>query len=260
VSFRYSTISNFHKCQKYYELKEILGLSDGIEKSGDVAFGSCLHLGVQDLFEGGDGLDVFNTYWNLQASKNLEYSRLDHGDLGWIGAELLKVFRDEHMHKFAPLIDISGVPMLECKMHGSIGQHKFSGTVDAVAEFGGHVSVVDWKTAAYPYDAYKIQCNEQMYGYVELIRQTYGIDVKQVVYGVFVKDPKNPRFQIKKALVTPEKQQAVLANISAVCDQITTAKLAQVFTKNPGQCVVGKRVCPFFTSCHGGERSGGEET
>jgi hypothetical protein len=77
---------------------------------------------------------------------------------------------------------------------------------------------------------------------------------------VFVKDPKNPRFQVKKALVTSEKQQAVLANISAVCDQITIAKLAQVFTKNPSQCVVGKRVCPFFKRCQGGERSGGEET
>jgi hypothetical protein len=136
VSFRYSTISNFHKCQKYYEFKEVLGLSDGIEKSGDVAFGSCLHLGVQDLFEGGNGLDVFTAFWELQKPKDLEYSRLDWEALDRMGHDLLEIFRDEHIHKFMPLKDASGALMLECKMHGSIGQHQFSGTVDAVAEHG----------------------------------------------------------------------------------------------------------------------------
>lgn len=258
MSFRYSTISDYHKCGAYYELKHIRGLSDGIEKSGDVAFGSCIHLGVQDLFEGGNGFDVFEAYWDTYWTKDMEYSRLGWGELNKLGYLLLEIFRDEHMKKFSVLTDESGQALLERKMYGKMGKHAFAGTADCIATFKGLPSLVDWKTAAYPYDRYKLIHNEQIYGYVELAKQGLGLKLEQGVYGVAVKDPKNPRWQFKTAGITEEKLSSVVANIAATCDQIEATKK---FLRNPNMCVVGKRVCPFFDRCYSsGGANANEET
>lgn len=261
MSFRYSTISNFYKCPKYYELKHIRGLSDGIEKSGDVAYGSSLHAAIQDLYEGGDGFDVFRAYWATYKDKDMEYSRLGFSELRDMGMAHIEIFRDEHMHKFVVLKDSEGEPLIERKMSGSIGTHNFSGTVDMVCRYKNLITAMDWKTAAYPYDTYKIHVNEQLYGYVHLLDQQLDVTVEQVAYGVFVKDPKNPRFQIKTAPVNAEVLANKLANIIAVCNNLESAKKGGVFTKNPTQCVVGKRVCPFYSKCHSsGGASGQGET
>lgn len=258
MTFRYSTISDYHKCGAYYEFKHVKGLSDGIEKSGDVAFGSCIHLGVQDLLEGGDGLDVFRTYWGLKRLEDLVYSRYGAEELEQLGLDLLEIFRDEHMKKFEVLKDENGALLLERKMYGKMGKHAFAGTADCIATFKGLPSLVDWKTAAYPYDRFKLIHNEQIYGYVELARQGLGMKLEQGVYGVAVKDPKNPRWQFKTAGIADEKLASVVANIAATCDQIEATKR---FLKNPSACVVGKRVCPFFDKCYSsGGANANEET
>lgn len=241
-AFRYSTLSDFHRCQQYYKLKHIDGLDDGLGKSADIVFGSCIHLGVQDLFEGGDGVTVYKTYWGLQKDKDLEYTRYGHEALEHIGTTLLEVFKDEHMKKFEPL-------HLERKMTTSLGKHTFSGTVDCIAKFKGKISVVDWKTAAYPYDQYKLVVNEQTYGYAHLAQQELGVDVEQLVYGVAIKDEKNPRWQFRTRPLNKVELEKKLANIKETCDTISKTKN---FLHNPNACVVGKRVCPFFERCHGG--------
>lgn len=238
---RYSTVSDFHKCPAYYKHKHIDGLSDGIEKSADVAFGSAVHLGVQDLLEGSDGFEVFDMFWDM-ADKSLEYTRLSHADLKKMGRIFLEIFRDEQMKHFKPF-------KLEEKIIGIVGQHAFSGTVDFIGEYRGVPSIVDWKTSAMPYDAYKIIYNEQTYGYAHLVLSSGLYKPVQALYGVFIKDPKNPRFQVPKpAPLTKEKLDSVLANLGTVCDTITGTK---VFYKNPTMCKVGQRVCPFWGSCYG---------
>lgn len=249
--FSYGQLMDWHKCQKYFFHKRVMGLSDGIELSGDVAFGSCLHLGIQDLFEGGDGLDVFSVSWGLNENKALEYSRYKHADLLSIGISLVEIFRDEHMHKFTPaLCPKTGAPLIERRLEGKVGEHAFCGVVDLIGGFSGLLSAVDWKTAAYPYDAYKINVNEQLYGYVDLAAQELGINIEQIVYGVGIKDIKNPRWQFKKAVVTKDKQTAILTNMEQTCTDIVTKRDAGCFIKNPTACVIGKRVCPFFSKCH----------
>ena len=254
--FSYGQLMDWHKCQKYFYFKRVMGLSDGVELSGDVAFGSCLHLGIQDLFEGGDGVDMFTSYWGFQEEKNLEYSRYKHTDLLPLGQQLVEIFRDEHQKKFTPAsCPKTGEPLIERRLEGRIGSHPFCGVVDLVGGFAGLLSAVDWKTAAYPYDAYKIVCNEQLYGYVELAKQDLGLAIEQVVYGVAVKDPKNPRWQFRKSAVTPEKLTIMLGNLEKACDAISSTTH---FIRNPGQCVVGKRICPFFQRCHGAGAHGGQ--
>lgn len=254
--FRYSTISDAHKCMKYYELKHIQGMDDGLGKSGDIVFGTAVHQAMQDLYEGGNGLDVFHFFWQLQRDKALEYGRLGWDELSDMGAKLITYFADEHMHKFKPL-------HLERKMNGKIGRHHFQGTADFVGTFQSAknaepvLALVDWKTSAMPYDQYKIQVNEQLYGYVALAQQELGITIQHAVYGVAIKDPKGPRWQFKKTFISPEILTKMVGNIEAMCDHLSTAK---TFYRNPSACVVGKRVCPFFSVCHSsGGANGGEE-
>lgn len=255
LPFRYSTLQDWHKCQMYYYFKHVLGLNDGGDKSGDMAFGTCIHTGVQDLLEGGDGIDVFSTYWGLQEAKGLTYTRLKHADLARVGVELLEVFRDEHMRHFKPA-------HLEKKLvHALPNGIPYSGTVDKIGTYKGVPSVVDWKTSAAPYGPHKIIVNEQMYGYAWLAEKELGFAAEQVVYGVAVKDPKNPRWQFRVQKLGKQIVNKQLTNIEATCDAITRAT---TFVRNPNQCVTGsygnERLCPFYERCHSQEDdNGGEE-
>jgi hypothetical protein len=250
IPFRYSTIQTYLKCPQLYKLRHIDGLSDGSERNADLRFGTVMHLAIQDLFEGGDGLTVFSVYW-ATVMESLDYGRLGWDDLNHIGRRLIEIFRDEHMSKFSAF-------SLELKQEQQLGKHWYSGTVDFLGEMKGVGSVVDWKTSAYPYDAYKIRCNEQMHGYAYLssgYMQAEGIPlgIEQLVYGVAIKDPKNPRWQFKVESLDSRKHQNAIDNIESICDKISEDTEAGKFHKNASSCVVGKNVCPFFERCHGGQ-------
>lgn len=265
--YRYSTVSDFYKCAQFYRFKHIDGLDDGLGKSMDIVFGTAIHMAIEDLFSSGDGLDIFSTFWVMQKDKGLEQSRCGWHELHVMGVKLIEIFRDEHMHKFSVHKDLSG-PALEWKMHGYIGKHLFSGTADFIGTFQQTknaepiLALVDWKTSAMPYDNYKLQCNEQIYGYVELAKQHRSITLTHGVYGVAVKDPKNPRWQFKVAEITPDKHASMIKNIEKACDQIEEATKAESFLRNPGACVKGRFVCPFFSKCFssGGAKNDQEGT
>jgi hypothetical protein len=243
--FRYSTIQDFYKCPTYYKHKHVDGIPDpGMDKSADMRFGSAIHLGIQDLFEGGNGLDVFNMWWSLEEANNLDFTRLKHGELGKIGQELIAIFRDEHMRHFE-------FEHLEKKLVSPLGDHVYSGTIDFVGKYKGVKSVVDWKTSAMPYGRHKIEVNEQLYGYAYLAEKELGFKATQIVYGVAVKDPKNPRWQIRTEPLSEEAMKDKLDNLQAICNNISSINK---FTKNPTQCAVGSgysvRVCPYYNRCH----------
>ncbi len=42
--YRYSTISDFYKCPRYFKLKHLDGLDDGMGKSLDISFGTFTNL------------------------------------------------------------------------------------------------------------------------------------------------------------------------------------------------------------------------
>lgn len=247
--FRYSTISDYYRCPTFYKLKHIDGLDDGLNKSADISFGTAVHLGMQDLFEGGDGITVFKLYWSMEEAKGLQSTRYGHADLMKIGTALLEIFRDEHMKKFS-------VNMLEQKMTAELGEHTFSGTADFVGEYNRVLSIVDWKTSAMPYDQYKLTYNEQLYGYAYLVKKALGLDIKQIVYGVAVKDDKNPRWQFRTAPLEERVLKEKMDNVELSCSNIKGTK---VFSKNPLECVRGKRPCAFFNVCYGAKNEKDEK-
>lgn len=240
-TFRYSTISDAYKCYKYYELKHVLGLKDNSDKNADLKFGTALHLAIQDMFEGGNGIDVFNIFWNAEEKNSLVYGRLPHGVLNDIGNTLLERFERLHLKHF-------NMAHIEKKMEVALGDYKLTGTVDFIGEYKGVPSVVDWKTGGYPYEKEKLIINEQMYGYNAMARASLGYQAKQHVYVVFVKNPKEPRIQVLTKEVTDDKMNNMLDNVHTMCNEITNRT---VFPKNRNNCMMGKYKCSFFNTCYG---------
>lgn len=239
--FRYSTINLYHKCPKYYELNQILGIPDDAEQSADMAFGTAIHAAIQAIFEGYSGSGLFQDLWGEQRKReDLNYTRYKWEDLNVIGEELITRFHDYKKH-FVPA-------HLEQKLIAPLGNHLISGTVDFIGMYKGIPSVVDWKTSAMPYDAYKIRCNEQMYGYDYLARTALGFQAEQKVYGVAIKDLKNPRWQFRVAPLTEENRAKMMSNLEQMCETIANTK---TFHRNPNSCVAYKRVCPYFEHCFG---------
>jgi hypothetical protein len=239
-SFRYSTISDGYKCLRYYELKHVLGLPDGSDKNADLKFGTALHLGIRDMFEGGNGIDVFNIFWNAEEKNGLVYGKLPHNVLQDLGNTFLERFERLHLKHFKPA-------HIEKKLSCNLGKYKLTGTVDFLGEYKGVPSVVDWKSAGYPYEKQKLSINEQMYGYNAMSREELGYQAKQHVYVVFVKNPKEPRIQVLTKQVTAAKMDIMLQNVAHMCDELTNRT---IFPKNRNACMYGKTLCPFFNHCY----------
>jgi len=62
---RYSQISDYYRCPRYYELRHIKKVPSGAPASAALHFGTACHLGVETFFEGGDGEAVFEAVSNL---------------------------------------------------------------------------------------------------------------------------------------------------------------------------------------------------
>lgn len=238
-TFRYSTISDAYKCFKYYELKHIHKLPDGSERNADLKFGTALHLAIEDLFLGGNGIDVFNIFWNAERL-NLDYGRLPFNILSDLGNTFIERFERLHFKHFMPLF-------LEQKGEVFLDKYKLTGTVDFLGKYKDVPSIVDWKTSSYPYEKEKLIINEQMYGYNLMAQANHGFKAKQHVYVVFVKNPKEPRIQVITREVTEEKMTEVVDNIKLMCEDIN---IRSKFPKNRNSCMMGKRKCSYFSTCY----------
>jgi PD-(D/E)XK nuclease superfamily len=238
--FRYSTISDFQKCQAYYDIKHNQGIPDGSDKSGDMSFGTSIHGALEQAHQvdGCDAVEFFKTHWGSRP-KDLEYGRLKGDALMDIGVALVQIYIEEHKKHFIPT-------HLEQKMLLDYNGYTVGGTADGVGLYRGVPSIIDYKTSSMPYDNYKIYSNPQMYLYAYLARETLKVDIKQLVYIVLIKDIKNPRIQVKKVDVSPDILETKFKEFAAICNEVSTKG---TFHKNPLSCMNYNRVCPYFERC-----------
>lgn len=239
--FGYSIQSDYHRCGKYYELKHIMGHDDGGSKSVDMAFGTCCHMGMEEILSNkGDGKDLFSIAWKTHKDK--EFGRLSWEQLHELGLSLLSQFTARHKSKFSPV-------HLEAEMRHDFGRYILKGTADFLGTYNGIPSIVDWKTASRPYDEYKIVTNEQLYVYASLAKSVLGYEAKQVVYGVLIKDVKGPRFQFKtRAIDNWDAVDKMMDNVHNTCNAILDSKL---FLRDSASCQLWSRPCPFLDKCFG---------
>lgn len=237
MKFRYSAINTAYDCLQKYKLTYIDGLAQE-GNSGDIRFGTGIHLALKAHFEDSDPQAQFEMYWNSLKNETLEYTQFNHEELGEMGKVFISRFVKMHAKKFRPF-------KIEETIEMPIGEHVLQGTPDFIGEYEGIPSVVDWKTSARVYNRRKIITNEQMYGYAAMAKHNYNYDVKQLVYIVFIKSEE--RIQTIKYSLTPEKLSSMLSNVDMMMRDIATRT---EFPKNRNSCTF----CPFFDICYKGDK------
>lgn len=240
-AFWHSKISDARKCLRYYKLKHIDGLKVEEEKSADLEFGSAMHLGLNGILTGDGGADLFTIYWDSVKDTGLAYGRCDWAQLKEIGEVLLARFERLHAKHFEMF-------KAEERIFAKIGDFAFEGTPDFLGKYKGVPSVVDFKTAGYRYDKLKIISDEQMRFYAYLAKKHYDYHPQQLVYAVFIKDPKAPSIQVVTSELTDSILCTTIENVTDTCEDLVERRK---FPMNTSNCIMGTRVCPYFQSCFG---------
>lgn len=244
-SFNYSALTTFRRCKQLYKYLYVDKLTPDVPRSGDMAWGTGMHLGVEGYLEGEDGLRRFNTYWDIERKANNRYGRYSWEALRDQAQILLPRFERLYLKKFK-------VFQMEKRLYGTIGQVKVEGTPDFLGEYEGVPTLLDFKTSGYRYPKAKTQISEQLYLYAHLAAQSENYPVKQLVYFVFVKGSA-PGIQVLTRKVTDREMGAVLKDLEETVEDVILAQEKQRFTMNRGSCIMGEIRCDFFERCHGKE-------
>ena len=240
--YSYSTITDYLKCPKYFELKHILKEDPGEQDLLAMRFGSALHLGLQDLFEGGDGVGVFKIFW--AGEKNHNFKRLSWQDHEEIGVTLISRFDKLHKKHYRPV-------MFEERLSFTLGKLpliNFGGTPDWVGYYKDVPSIVDFKTASYKYDQLKLTVSDQLHLYAHAVKEKGILDAKQIVYVVFLKNVREPSIQVISKEIEQEGIDKAVENLYNICKEIEGRK---EFHRNHSNCLAYGRPCDFFERCHG---------
>lgn len=249
-AYWFSKISNFLLCPKKFERVHINDESEPAgKKSTDLLFGSIFHMAMENLTNGGEEyLNIFETYWgSVKDRDDVAWGRYGWEWLNQMGPRMLTRYAKVYQPLIEPVI-------VERRLFGSCSEHKFEGTPDLIGYYNGVLSVIDFKTSGYRYDKDKILIADQLVGYSHLYKDTPEFEehgeAKQIVYFVFCKD----KGSIQKPIILPlteELESGIMANTTAVIDQIGDAK---EYPMNMGSCIRGTIKCPFFEACHGKNR------
>jgi hypothetical protein len=244
TSYRYSSISTYRKCGKLYQHIYVNKTPTLAKASGDMAYGTGVHLGVEAYLEGDDGIENFLTYWELEKDKDNDYGRYKWAELRTMGVTHLRKFNTTYKDKIK-------VSEMEQTLHGVIEGIPINGTPDVLGTFEGVESVIDFKTSGYNYDKDQIRVAEQLYLYAHLAALNMKYAPKQLVYLVFVK---GQTASIQKPLIYPLKQNdksRILTSLVDQCVKIRSDEERKLFTMNPASCIMYGKACNYFKECHG---------
>jgi hypothetical protein len=241
-SFNFSAVTTHRKCAKLFQYVYVDKLKQETPMSGDMQFGQAIHLGIETYLEGDNGIDAFNTFWDIEKNKGNAYGRFDWAALKDQGNRLLDLFNRRHKGRFE-------VFQMEQRLYGEYGDIKLEGTPDVVGKFDGVESIIDFKTSGYRYHKDKIRVAEQLYLYAYLAQTKLNYPVKQLVYLPLIKGmtPSIQTAQIVK--FNQDDCEMVLDDLRFECKELLAKQANKVFTRNRGSCIVGDNVCPFFNKC-----------
>lgn len=238
--YNYSSIQAAYSCLHKYKTIYVDKMKPQVPDNADLHFGTAVHAGLNSNLKGEDGKAVFNLLWDMDKLKDMKYGRLNWDELKTAGN--LYIERFDRLYK--KRIQVIAA---EQTLRGTLGPIRLYGTPDVVGLWDGVPSIIDFKTSRTDYPKEKIECNEQTWLYAHLAKQALGVDIKQLVYLVFVKTP-YPKVQrpIVFELQT-EKFNDMLTNISDVCHDLENR---QVFYKNRNGCLMGTFKCDLYDNCY----------
>lgn len=241
-AFWYSKINDYRTCPTLYKVKHI----DGVKldsRSLDMEFGTAIHLAVNDILLGNEGVELFDLYWDSIKNEDLPKSRFDWKCLQYNAHKLLPRFARLHAKHFLP-------HAMEERIFTEFKGHLVEGTPDFLGDYKNIPSIVDFKTAGARYDEKKIIAEDQLSSYAAMAIKKLGYTPKQRVYVVFIKHYTDPSIQILKSPLTDD---AILCITNNMTDTIEEIKSRTVFTRNVSNCVRGNMICPNFAGCWGTE-------
>ena len=248
-SYSYSAISTSRKCNKLYQYVYIDKIKPEVAMSGDMLFGTGVHLGLESYLEGSDGINDFLLFWDIEKTRDNRYGRYSWQDLREQGVILLTKFKKYYLSKFE-------VYNMEQRLYAKYKGINLEGTPDVIGKYEGIESVLDFKTSGARYHKDKVRTSEQLYLYAYLAEQALGYKARQIVYLVFVKGS-TPSIQTAlKRTIIQEESLRVLDDLSVEC-----AKLSEVynsyqegftnsFTRNLNSCIYGEKgECDMLRRC-----------
>lgn len=230
---RYSELSTYINCPVKYDFIYKEGLKE--DATLDLVFGTCMHTALECSFEGLDAKEVFENEFLKYQDKELKRYTYSFDSLLSIGPKFLDNFESRHRKKFELLA-------CEKSFRTSILDIEFTGTIDCIAYIDGVPTVVDFKTSDKAYKKDKIDSNLQMYLYAKAASEIFSIEIKQIMYLVFIKS-EAPRIQtLKKEL----DQDLLQVHLNNACE-ISKLLLSGVRYKNFNSC----NYCMFINKCWG---------
>lgn len=241
--YRYSTIQDFYKCPRYYELKNIHGIKEE-QSSSALIFGTLVHEAINTLLKGRSGALVkFVDEWDkIRGIEMVYYGRDTWGMMQNDGIELINKFEQYQIKHFEPTF-------LEQKLSGSIKTIKVEGTVDCAGLYKGIPAIVDFKTSSKRYQKDKLLVNDQLYVYNHIMAQKGLYEAKKHVYVVLKKtsgDGPNC-IQVIERDVSKQDVKYATDNFHDVCLEIEKKKS---FTRNTNACIMGEYRCSMFSNCY----------
>lgn len=252
VGYSYSMLSAYMACAYKYKCLYVDKLDFGQPASGDMSFGTAVHLGLNDCLSGGNGTDLFLAYWDTEKEKELRYGAFDWAKLRELGITFIERFIRLHASKLKPV-------SMEQRLRGTFANGVAAeGTPDFVGDYDGVPSVLDFKTSFREYDHSKLLSNPQLYLYAELARQVLGYEAKQVVYKVFIK--KDQRIQTLVEPIDPVRMSRMLDMLGTYAKEAELlaegARAGVVLTeadypRNHNACINGSFLCDSYEHCWG---------
>jgi hypothetical protein len=238
-SWSYSAYSTALVCLQKFKLLYIDKIKSE-EESGDLVFGSALHLGINAILEKGDGAMVFGVYWDSYQDKDIKYGRFNWKQLKVLGEGFLRKFEKMHAPKLVPHI-------MEQRLYSDYKGLKLEGTLDYSGTYEGIPSVLDWKTTGYAYDPRKPTVALQLYLYSYLAIKELNYVPEKIGYYPFVKATGS----IQGPLLIEFDHDHMFSMLDNMLDYAEMLDKNKNYPKNVNSCIQGAMVCPMFERCHG---------
>lgn len=236
LSYSYSMISTYLRCPALFKLLFIDKVKPIEDESLALHFGTALHCGLNSLLEGGD-FSSFDIYWESVRELPFPKGRYSWADLQEMGNTFLSRFQRLHMPHYT---FITG----ENRIYGATPQGiRVEGTMDALIQYKGKVTLMDFKTSSMRYGDSKAETSMQLALYAYLAETQLNVKIEQVGYTVFLKQ-KEPSIQVQLLPLTRPWLNGMIENIEHICKDIETKT---IFPKNYDTHMQYGRACPACT-------------
>lgn len=238
TSWSFSNFSTALSCLQKYKLQVIDKIVVPGLESGDMAFGTAVHLGVHAAITGGNGEEVFQIYWETQKTKDLSYTRFDWYNLSEIGATFLRKFKERHASRY---VVTEAEQRLKAPFYGVM----LEGTPDFIGMYDGKRALLDFKTAGYNYHKQKALVSLQLHLYAYLAMEACKFTPEVLGFIVFNKGTGS--IQIQTIPFDLERMNNMLYEMSGYINKINSTT---IYPKNYNACIIGNNTCPYFNLCH----------